>query len=908
MLQIQQHMYTREREGIFTTTPGYDTIAKSKGLDNNFIKKVIHPLCSYYPPRELSNNGERDEGKYPKSKLIMVTDTGELILGQSVYKESDYTGERETFFSHNMIVPKERAKEYLYVADTVFGSLPFRTDYELTNGSELEELDTLPFKNGHFRPLHSILNELNISSEQCMQLIFALISSLTTKKKVYVSLPGDIRAATESAYHLTYYLFQCIPYELRKYFGFISYAAEPQSKKNINLMFVEKGSIRPNDRLISKDYVFDFAFQHFINANENLDHHPFIEFIFRTLQQAPSKLADFYTFAKTALSDQKSLSIQSYNELVSLYAIKDGGYSKTNSKYSSLYKSFRSFLTSDNISQKTELYQVLVKLVHDDAARISKHSLPDDETIAEILQLSTLFTPRDLSKIYQYLVVSLYYGASDVNYLNQVYEYIKRYPILFKNVNAAILKQPKLVPVIIEAYVELRLNSMATLKEVLEEIRYLLDQNPEVFDNQLINDLTRERLVLVFRKERNRLRAFQEVQRNLNAGRNLDDRNQLFKNAVITSLSKEVMSGLKMELLSPDEFDQAAAIANHIPGERMSAEIKQKIELIHLVHDIMEKRYLSNPERYVLHSNFDKLQAIIIKLIPTSHLEEQTERITLSFYNKGHSNDHLYHYDEMFSFVDSNGGIDEMRVFLQRFLRIWGASQVNDPAFKNAVERYLSTHSKVIFGDKRVEKRWEAIHPMIKKAMEEVKFQRLSAIGKFIYKNKKAMVSSLIVLISLVIVGGAGGLVYKQKLDEKAAEALAAQKEKEEAERKRAAEEKAKAERAEAERVAKTLTLQATGITYKDVNNDGEISNSDEIIIVVSNEIDMTKLSILEHLEIYYKEEKIEVKNISDADIVVEPNAEIVNVKISENNLAAISPIAEKVINEANEHNESSEV
>ena len=145
-------------------------------------------------------------------------------------------------------------------------------------------------------------------------------------------------------------------------------------------------------------------------------------------------------------------------------------------------------------------------------------------------------------------------------------------------------------------------------------------------------------------------------------------------------------------------------------------------------------------------------------------------------------------------------------------------------------------------------------------------------------------------------------------MDEKAAEALAAQKEKEEADRKRAAEEKAKAGRAEAERVAKTLTLQATGITYKDVNNDGEISNSDEIIIVVSNEIDMTKLSILEHLEIYYKEEKIEVKNISEADIVVEPNAEIVNVKISENNLAAISPIAEKVINEAKEHNESSEV
>ncbi|KOP70961.1 hypothetical protein AMS60_23170 [Bacillus sp. FJAT-21945] len=908
MVQIQQHMYTREREGIFTTTPGYDTIAKSKGLENNFIKKVIHPLSSYYPPKELLNSGERDEGKYPKSKLIMVTETGELIFGQSVYKESDYTGERETFFSHNMIVPKERAKEYLYSADTVFGSLPFRTGYELTNGSQLEELDHLPFVNGDFKPLKAVLNDSHISSDQFMQLVFALLSSLTTKKKVYVSLPRDIISATESAFDLTYYLFQCIPHELRKYFGFISYAAEPQSKKNINLMFVEKGSIRPNDSLISKDYVFDFAFNHFINANENINHHPFIEFVYRNLQQTPSKLADFYTFAKTSLCDHKSPSLQSYNDLVAFYSIKEGTYNHLNNKQSSLYKSFRSFLTSDNITQKTELYHVLVNLVNDDAAKITRNALPEDETIVEILQLASLFAQKDLGKINQYLILALYYGANDSNYLNQVYKHIKGYPLLFKNVNAAILKNQKLVPVILEAYVKMRLNRMATLKEVTGEIKFWLDQHPEVFDNQVINGLSKERLVLVFQKESNQLRAFQEVQKHLSGTRSLADRIQWFKKNMITDLSLEVMGSLKMELLSPEEFDQAAVIVNNIPREFMNAEIKQKIELINIVHDIMEKRYLSNPERYFQYSHFDKLQAIVIKLIPTSHLEEQTERIALCFYNKGHRKDTIYHYDEMFSFVDSNGGMEEMRVFLQRFIRMWGGFQVSDPAFKNSVQRYLNTHAKVIFGDKRVEKRWEAIHPIIKKAMEEVKFQQLSALGKYIYKNKKTVISSLIILISLVILGGTGGLVYKQIMDEKAAEALAIQKKKEEAEKKRAAEERVKAERAEAERAAKTMTLQATGMTYKDVNNDGEISNSDELIIVISNEIDMTKLPTLEQLDINYKEEKIEINNVSEADIVVEPNAASVNVKITDNNVAYILPIAEKVISEANEQNESSEI
>lgn len=41
--KIAQQMYTRERRGLFRSTEGFDTVAKSDSLDNNFIKKHCIP-------------------------------------------------------------------------------------------------------------------------------------------------------------------------------------------------------------------------------------------------------------------------------------------------------------------------------------------------------------------------------------------------------------------------------------------------------------------------------------------------------------------------------------------------------------------------------------------------------------------------------------------------------------------------------------------------------------------------------------------------------------------------------------------------------------------------------------------------------------------------------------------------
>ncbi|MBW7460273.1 hypothetical protein K0U00_40040, partial [Paenibacillus sepulcri] len=77
---IQQQMYARERRGIFRSTEGYDTIAKSDGLDPSFIKKVLHPLCVYDAPTELAARGEKDDAAYPETVHLLHLENGDVLL------------------------------------------------------------------------------------------------------------------------------------------------------------------------------------------------------------------------------------------------------------------------------------------------------------------------------------------------------------------------------------------------------------------------------------------------------------------------------------------------------------------------------------------------------------------------------------------------------------------------------------------------------------------------------------------------------------------------------------------------------------------------------------------------------------------------------------------------------------
>ncbi len=137
--KIQQQVYTRERGGIFHTTAGYDTIAISEDLDKAFVKKYLHPICIYSPPKALTERGEKNNSLYPEALTIIQPETGDLIIGQAVYVPADFTGQRSTYFMHNYIIPQERKDEWLQNPAKLFQMNDFKTSYDIGLGQVLPE-------------------------------------------------------------------------------------------------------------------------------------------------------------------------------------------------------------------------------------------------------------------------------------------------------------------------------------------------------------------------------------------------------------------------------------------------------------------------------------------------------------------------------------------------------------------------------------------------------------------------------------------------------------------------------------------------------------------------------------------------------------------------------------------------
>lgn len=62
---ITQQMYTRERRGVYRATEGFDTVAKSESLDNNFVKKFCTPSASTMPRLSLRHAVRRMRSSIP---------------------------------------------------------------------------------------------------------------------------------------------------------------------------------------------------------------------------------------------------------------------------------------------------------------------------------------------------------------------------------------------------------------------------------------------------------------------------------------------------------------------------------------------------------------------------------------------------------------------------------------------------------------------------------------------------------------------------------------------------------------------------------------------------------------------------------------------------------------------------
>ncbi|MCL6458557.1 MAG: DUF3783 domain-containing protein [Gorillibacterium sp.] len=491
--KIQQQYYTRARKGLFQAGEGFDTVAKSPGLDNNFIKKILHPYCLYIAPQELARRGERDISLYPAALTVFPVETGELVIGRSIFAGSDFSGQRDVIFAHNYVVPADLRATFLRKPGALFRVTGFASAYDEEAGTSLLELDELDYANGldPQRP-DALLEKLGVSEQLFKGLLYAIFSAVSSKKKVYIILDVDVSESSNRAAELLDILYRCLPYEVRCHFGFTTYNNEPQGRKNIDVMFVEKGSIRTDTRSIGKDFLFDFVSGRF-PVEDYQGATDYLDFAWRNRNHQVEWEA-YYDFADEALdglSAQDRLSLSVYSQAVVLYMTAKGNQVAYEADKASTVEALLRFLRLGGLERKPRLNELLLGLIHEEAG-VSSTKTQERLTTSSVKLPVRAFAgfieyygiapdsvkPELITVLADLLDRSVVTQKGGTTYLAEASLALKKQPDLQRLIYERIGRELRYAE-LSEVVLTERMSKVKTIKELQEEIGFWISHSPD---------------------------------------------------------------------------------------------------------------------------------------------------------------------------------------------------------------------------------------------------------------------------------------------------------------------------------------------------------------------------------------------------------------------------------------------
>ncbi|WP_340014775.1 hypothetical protein [Paenibacillus sp. FSL K6-1318] len=500
---IEQQLYTRERRGVFRTTEGFDTVAASPGLDPSFIKKVLHPYCVYDAPAELIGRSEKDETKFPASIHLLHLESGETILGQNVYQSADFTGLRSAFFAHNYVLSPERSEDQMKQGGWL--DAVFATSYDIEQGTVLPALAELPISpgSGPDSSPTQVLSALKMNEVLFKRLLYAVMQSVATRRKVYIALDLPAEEVTAGAKGLLRLLYTALPYAFRRQLGFMTFAKEPQAKKGIHVQFVERGTLRPKDRNTEKDFTFDLVSGRVTHADASVAKLPYAEFAWALLQE-PAAADAFYTFADEMLSGMepgRDLSIEAYGELAVFYGLEQGMEDLYLDNKSHVLSGLLTYLKPEGGSrQRSRLNELFLTLLSRELDSVKRENVPEEDVAARIGEYFSVAAPVVQSWIVDYFI----YGVNNaraqkrMRAVQELYAVLDRDPQLNRAFFDKVLANESLTKLLFEPYLDNQLKRTESAAGVVEVIRRWVTSHPSAIHYSFLQERTanelRERL------------------------------------------------------------------------------------------------------------------------------------------------------------------------------------------------------------------------------------------------------------------------------------------------------------------------------------------------------------------------------------------------------------------------------
>ncbi|TWD97397.1 hypothetical protein FB550_1102 [Neobacillus bataviensis] len=334
---------------------------------------------------------------------------------------------------------------------------------------------------------HEILKALGISNDHFQQLLFAVMTSISGKKKVFISLNVPLQEYTNYALLLLELLFLYLPYAYRRNLGAITFTSEPETRTYIHVTFFEPGTLNIRDRSIEKQFVFDFSRRFISGVPAAVEQSEYLDIALQHLSEM-KRMDDFFKFAEmvlAGLAEEEKHSLTSYNQLTGLYLTwKNGDFDLyLNDKLRFLnnlvkYLQFKS-------EEKSELVKLFLRIL-------------DNEKMADDWSMARFYTESVVSvnslvrfdEVCLFLLETLRFYQKDPLYL-ELWKIIECNRLAFESLACYISNQPDYA-YLLKDYLNLRINNLK-----LEDITFFKEIITDDFVAEIKEDILRDHFLIL---------------------------------------------------------------------------------------------------------------------------------------------------------------------------------------------------------------------------------------------------------------------------------------------------------------------------------------------------------------------------------------------------------------------------
>ncbi len=792
MISISQQYYTRERKGLFRSAEGYDSIAKSDNLDNNFIKKYLHPFCFYDPPRLLGDKDHGDSSKYPESYMLFHLETGDMVAGRSVYVDADFTGLRSTFFTHNYVIPKERSEYYTKNIEKAIFSGGYVSSYNIENGTSIPEIEELPYDPSEDFNGDGVefLKQIGIDEDIYKRLVYAVFTSLSDKRKVYIALDVNIGDMHKYAKILLKYLFKSLPYEVRRNCGYITYSKEAESKRYINIVFVESDSLRVGNHRTDMEYVFDFVKGRFLNTDIELDNLPYLDFAWNNINNT-KRSNKFFSFAEdmTAnLKEDKKQELSTYDKLCTLFQIEEGNLSPYALNRDKVAESVFPFLAGDSsldhdmknfrdsspnlesfesfespgdsspdfdmkLKRMDGIYNILIE--KEKADIVEKDYLPSINLFKSFTLYYSLNVEQTNKKILQLSLFAIKKAAIEIeknqDYIFELFDTLQNNMELFRNIAVISCQSDDIRPAI-EAYFKKRFLSLEKASELFNEINFWESVSSLVLCNPCFKELWNDKTLEILNKSNNKVAAGKSIHGFCDTLLKEKEADKQFIIEVLNNVDEIVCSSLQLDDISTDEIKNSSFL------QRINDPKCKAIDYV--------RRLIDDEQQDILVDAYDifngdygrDIKKLIRRIYANNINPNNYEKLISGFIRDADMFSVSYDYSDMLNFIFYHNGSEEVYNFV-----LWSykenvfCSSPNLNEYRESIKDYFLISDKKAFKHKESKRKlYSTQSRALFNIFQSIEDELSNPMARFYKKHKKGtwMGVAGVVIAILLIFGG----------------------------------------------------------------------------------------------------------------------------------------------------------